>query len=92
MESLNALQYPIDLASLSRVEEKIVEDFSALDFVSLGNGTFLRFLANHEATIKALGGSTIGSQYSADNTRQHILRLISQLKDKTNVSVPPSIS
>lgn len=84
VEALNALQYPIDLASLSRIEEKIAEDFLALDFSSLGNGTFLRFLATHEAAIKALGGNTIGSnQVTHNHKRQHILSLISQLKDQS---------
>ena len=88
MESLNALQFPIDIASLSRVEEKIADDFSVPDFVSLGNGSFLRFLAQHDAAIKALGGSTIGSQYNTNSSkRQHILELMSQVKDKSNVSM-----
>ena len=88
MESLNSLQFPVDIASLSRVEEKIAEDFSALDFVSLGNGTFLKFLAMHSDCISALGGSTIGLQNTTDSTkRQYILGLISQVKDRSNVLV-----
>ena len=85
MELLRCIAFPIDLASLARVEKRITEHFSAPTFDSLGNSSFLHFLTTQEKAIKALGGSLIGAHSSSSHTvsmKRRLLELMSQLKQE----------
>ena len=80
---LKSVPFPIDIASLARVEQTIVEKNGAPSFSSIGNESFLHFLASHEKAIEALGGKLIGSTFSVAHTsamKLKMKRLIGQLK------------
>lgn len=83
-EHLMCAPFPIDLASLARLERNVVEHFSAPAFHSLGHLSFLQFLAVHDEAIQALGGSVIGGHSSTTahqrTVKDKALGVISQLK------------
>ena len=89
LQHLIGIPFPVDLAALARVEDHTAKSFDAPTFYSLGNGTFLQFVAAQPKAIEALGGqcivSTMETQLSLQ-IKQTLIRLISQLKDKKKVS------
>ena len=93
LSQLRRTRFPIDLASLARVEELIVDKFGAPNFDSLGNGSFLTFVASHDKACEAIGGTLIGTNSSVshiDTIKRKVMSIIRQLKfekrdDKVNV-------
>ena len=93
MSVLRRTRFHVDLASLARVEEMIVDKFGAPNFGSLGNGSFLSFVASHDKACEALGGRLIGTNSSVShiaNTKRKVMSIIHQLKfekrdDQVNV-------
>ena len=82
LRCLSCVPFPIDLRSLSRVEEQIIDHFKAPTFCSLGNGSFLHCLSSSAEANEALGGSLIGSQACQPHIKQvksKVLSIISQL-------------
>ena len=89
---LTRIPFPIDLASLARVEAYLAEKFDAPDFDSLGNGSFLNLIASHSELTSALGGGQIGASSSSERSlalRQRLLSFVRQLatEHKEEVSV-----
>lgn len=75
--------FPIDLGSLARVEELIVDKYGAPNFGSLGNGSFLAFVSSHEGLCDAIGGRLIGTNSNLSHISQvkkKVKRIIHQLK------------
>ena len=88
LQQLKRIPFPIDLGSLARVEQNVAEHFKAPTFYSLGNDSFLHFLASNERALKALGGHFLGSYSSNFDAKEKVLNLLSQLEtDKRNDKV-----
>ena len=86
LKHLKKIPYPVDLATLSRVELHTTEDFGAPAFHVLGNGSFLHFIATQPKAVEALGGQCIGSSMESQHivrTKEKLICFISQLKGKT---------
>ena len=80
---LKKTRFPVDLGSLARVEEMIVDKFGAPSFDSLGNGSFLGFVASHDKACEALGGRLIGTNSSSSRiagVKRKVMSIIQQLK------------
>ena len=76
-------RFPVDLGSLARIEEMIVDKFGAPNFDSLGNGSFLGFVASHDRACEALGGRLIGTNSSLAHiagVKKKVMSIIQQLK------------
>ena len=59
-----------------------VEKFGAPNFDSLGNGSFLTFVASHDKACEALGGRLIGTNSSASHigcVKTKVMNIIRQL-------------
>ena len=83
ISQLRRARFPIDLGSLARVEEMIVDKFGAPNFDSLGNGSFLSFVASHDKACEALGGRLIGTNSSSSHiagVKKKVMSIIRQLK------------
>lgn len=79
---LKRTRFPIDLGSLARVEEMIVDKYGAPNFDSLGNGSFLGFVASHDSACEALGGRLIGTNSSSSHiagVKKKVMSIIQQL-------------
>ena len=79
---LKKTRFPIDLGSLARVEEMIVDNYGAPNFDSLGNGSFLGFVASHDKACEALGGRLIGTNSSSSHiagVKKKVMSIIQQL-------------
>ena len=85
---LQSLHYPVDLSSLAETQNSLLVQFGAPHFESFGHGTFLEFLSKHQELMKALGGSTIGSEAGGSGSgwskRDEVLECVRQLKDLNN--------
>ena len=85
---LQSLHYPVDLSSLAETQNSLLVQFGAPHFESFGHGTFLEFLSKHQELVKALGGSTIGSEAGGSDSgwskREEVLECVRQLKDLNN--------
>ena len=93
---LRRTRFPVDIGSLARIEEMIADDkFGAPNFDSLGNGSFLAFLASHDEACEALGGKFIGTNLSPSHissVKQKVLSIVHQLKfDKRDDQVRVAI-
>lgn len=83
MSQLKRTHFPVDLGSLARIEEMIVDKFGAPNFDSLGNGSFLGFVASHDQAYEALGGRLIGTNSSSSHiagVKRKVMNIIQQLK------------
>ena len=79
---LKRTRFPIDLGSLARVEAMIVDKYGAPNFDSLGNGSFLGFVASHDKACEALGGRLIGTNSSSSHiagVKKKVMSIIQQL-------------
>lgn len=83
MLRLRRTRFPVDLGSLARIEEMIVDKIGAPNFDSLGNGSFLAFVASHNKACEALGGRLIGTNLSVAHIgtiKRKVMGIIHQLK------------
>ena len=83
LSHLKRTRFPVDLGSLARVEEMIVDKFGSPNFESLGNGSFLGFVASHDPACEALGGRLIGTNSSSSHiaaVKKKVMNIIQQLK------------
>ena len=83
LSQLRRTRFPVDLASLARVEEMIVDKIGAPNFDSLGNGCFLAFVASHDKACEAIGGRLIGTNSSVSHIgtiKRKVMSIIRQLK------------
>ena len=60
-----------------------VDKFGAPNFDSLGNGSFLAFLASHDEACEALGGKLIGTNLNPSHissVKQKVISIVHQLE------------
>ena len=78
LSHLRRALFPIDLGSLARVEELIVDKYDAPNFGSLGNGSFLAFVSSHEGLCDAIGGRLIGTNSSLSHI-SHVKKKVKRI-------------
>ncbi|XP_072098501.1 uncharacterized protein [Mobula birostris] len=67
-KNLSAVTVSLNLAYLSRLEKRLVEEFKLKGFVALGHGTFLEYLVKHSQLLEeAAGGILFLQPQSARN-------------------------
>ena len=86
-EILKCFPFPIDLESLARAEQILMNQMDVVSFSSFQHGSFLQFLANSNELLKCIGGKCIGGSSSrgAKSRRTQIISCISQIKDRSNL-------
>ena len=92
LRCLQRIPFPVNLESLSRVEQELVEHFGVPQFGFLEQGFFLQFITRQPRVFKALGGQQLGSTTSDSPLRQRLLSFIQQLKEDDKVFVHSNCS
>ena len=85
LQSLNTIQFPVDLNSLSRVEETLSNHYGVIKFAQLGQGSFLQFITRQPQILSALGGQQIASNVVQSTIRKRVVAFIQQLKEDDKV-------
>ena len=85
LQHLKTVQFPVDLNSLSRIEETLTDHYGVTKFAHLSQGSFLQFITSQPQILSALGGQQITSSIVQSTVRERVLTFIQQLKEDNKV-------